>query len=106
MRGDPVGPGTQSRPPNLSPPDTANRRHISAWSTARTLAQKAPDRSIAGQLAELRDSATATNGGRRDKEKNDWQVRPRGVPSSRPVITVTPLANDPSAARKPWSETA
>src|SRR5690606_22460254 len=39
------------------------------------------------------------SGGSKDTEANDWQAKPTGSAPSRPVITVTPLANMPIALR-------
>ena len=51
-----------------------------------------------GQVTEVRAGHSATRGGSRDNDANDWQVNPSGS-SSMAVTTVTPEAKDPRTVR-------
>src|ERR1700722_5952874 len=92
MIGEPVMPGVQSTPSNLSPPDTAKARQTASWCSARMLTQKAPARGMRGQLVEDLAGARMTMGGSRERAAKDWQEKPTGSPSSVAVTMVIPEA--------------
>src|SRR5438067_322168 len=90
------GPGTPGRPSshgsmspaaNRSTPEVANRRAMSACSSANTLTRNwGADVNAAWVLA-LRSRQTSTSGGSRDTELNELAVNPHGLPVASTVVT-------------------
>ena len=69
----------------------ANRELTAAWSSARTLTQKLPLASMAGQLFDDLPGQNITRGGSSETEPNEPMARPTGSPSELAVTTVTPV---------------
>ncbi|AKA09143.1 hypothetical protein SAZ_38310 [Streptomyces noursei ZPM] len=98
--GAPLTPERQSTSVNLSPPVTANCRHRSSWSAARTFTANRPAALIFGQVVDVPAGQKHTSGGSRETEENDWTAMPAGWPSDWiAVITATPVQKRLSVSR-------
>src|SRR4051794_13235868 len=84
---------------NLSSALLANTRLTASWSSARTFTQKEPCAWIFGHEVEACPTQKRTCGGSSDRDVNDPMAMPEGLPSARPVITVTPVGTWPSTWR-------
>jgi hypothetical protein len=94
--GAPDGAGCHGTPANLSPPETANRRHRSWWLACSTLMQKLLAAAIFGQLVEVLAGRTATSCGSSETERNEPTDSPAGVPPDSAVTMTTPVGKCPS----------
>lgn len=85
----------------MSSPERANRPDSASWPAASTCTAQWLLALNTGRLSAFLARLHNTIGGSSDTELKLFAVKPTGVPSAaRVVITVTPVAKLPSAARK------
>src|SRR5690242_11614351 len=93
ISGLPNGPGVQSSPANLSSDLTANRLTTSSWSVDRMLIARWSALNRQSWVDDECWTATITVGGSSEMLAKALTAKPRGVPSSMAVTTVTPVTN-------------
>ena len=93
ISGLPNGPGSQSRPANLS--GGLRREHADHVELVggQMLIARCSARNRHSCVDDVRCTATMTVGGSRETLENAFTARPRGFPSSIAVTTVTPVTN-------------